>query len=278
MPQPVEDYGALVALLAERRPGLSKRLRQVARFVVDNPEDVAIHSIVELARKAEVQPSTITRFAKELGFEGFAELQGVFRQRLVGPRMSYEERMAALAARPANAGDLALDDPLVVFDSLTQAAMDALLRLREDVRTAPLGPFIDALHGAEAVHVAAARGAFGVGSYCYYGLGRAGKRAFLLDNLGAMREQQMLAIGERDALLAISFDDYTPETLEAARDAARRGRTVLVITDNALSPFVPLATHALFVKEARLGHFRSQVPAMVLCQSLIASLGRLMAG
>jgi DNA-binding MurR/RpiR family transcriptional regulator len=36
----------------------------------------------------------------------------------------------------------------------------------------------------------------------------------------------------------------------------------------------PLAAHVLFVKEARLGHFRSQVPAMVLCQSLIVSLGR----
>ena len=35
-----------------------------------------------------------------------------------------------------------------------------------------------------------------------------------------------------------------------------------------------LASHVLYVKEARLGHFRSQVPAMVLCQSLIISLGR----
>ena len=30
----------------------------------------------------------------------------------------------------------------------------------------------------------------------------------------------------------------------------------------------------LYVKEARLGHFRSQVPALVLCQSIIVSLGR----
>jgi hypothetical protein len=29
----------------------------------------------------------------------------------------------------------------------------------------------------------------------------------------------------------------------------------------------------LYVKEARLGHFRSQVPAMVLCQTLVMSLG-----
>jgi DNA-binding MurR/RpiR family transcriptional regulator len=62
--------------------------------------------------------------------------------------------------------------------------------------------------------------------------------------------------------------------VEIALRAAEAGRTVLAITDNELSPVAPLAAHVLFVKEARLGHFRSQVPAMVLCQSLIVSLGR----
>jgi hypothetical protein len=29
----------------------------------------------------------------------------------------------------------------------------------------------------------------------------------------------------------------------------------------------------LYVNEAQLGHFRSQVPAMVVCQAVIVSLG-----
>ena len=48
---------------------------------------------------------------------------------------------------------------------------------------------------------------------------------------------------------------------------------MLAITDNELSPVAPVASHVLYVKEARLGHFRSQVPAMVLCQTLVMSLG-----
>ena len=46
------------------------------------------------------------------------------------------------------------------------------------------------------------------------------------------------------------------------------------ITDNELSPVVPFAAHVLYLKEAPLGRFRSQVPALILCQSLIISLGR----
>ena len=59
-----------------------------------------------------------------------------------------------------------------------------------------------------------------------------------------------------------------------ARLAADRGLRVLAITDNALSPVAGLADHVLYVNEARLGLFRSQVPAMVVAQALIVALGR----
>jgi DNA-binding MurR/RpiR family transcriptional regulator len=96
----------------------------------------------------------------------------------------------------------------------------------------------------------------------------------LIDNLGAMRAMQVAAMGPADTLLAMTFDDYTPETVDVVRMAAQRGHRVLAITDNALSPVAGLATHVLYVNEARLGHFRSQVPAMVVAQALIVGLGR----
>ncbi len=81
-------------------------------------------------------------------------------------------------------------------------------------------------------------------------------------------------MGPGDVLLALTFDDYTPETVEIARRVSESGRLVLAITDNELSPIAGFARHVLYVKEARLGHFRSQVPAMVVCQAIIVSLGR----
>lgn len=270
------DYSEFVATLMARKPSLSRRLQQVAHYLLNNPEDAAIFTIVEIARRAGVPPSAITRFAKELDFEGFAGLQAMFKQRLLGPRMSYADRLQAVnrevaASDKSGPGDPR--DPHQVAETFIQAAFDALLRLREDVADAALVPFVAALEKAKAVHIAAARGAFGVGSYTYYGLSRIGKRAFLVDNLGAMRAEQLAAMDADDALLVITFDDYTPETVELARKASEAGRTVLAITDNELSPVAPLAKHVLYVKEGRLGHFRSQVPAMVLCQTLVMSLG-----
>lgn len=266
-PTPPRDFEALRAALVTRSGKLSRRLSQVARFFLNHPEEVAVSTLVHLAGQSDVPPATITRFAKELGFQGFADLQQVFRERLLGPRPPYADRVAG-------AGDSDLDQPGVVFGSFVQAAVQSLLRIEEALDRDQLGACVEVLASSDVVHVAAARGAFGLGAYTVYGLGSIGRRAQLIDNIGAMRGMQVAAMGPGDTLLAMTFDDYTPETVEVVRLAAVRGNRVLVITDNALSPVAGLATHVLYVNEARLGHFRSQIPAMVVAQAMIVGLGR----
>jgi DNA-binding MurR/RpiR family transcriptional regulator len=270
--RPARDFDALRADLASRSGTLSKRLAQVAQFFLNHPEEVAVTTLVRLADQAQVPPATITRFAKELGFAGFADLQLVFRERLLGPRLPYAERLA----QPGIA-DADLAQPGHVFGSFVQAAVQSLLRIEEALDRDALEAFVEMLADSDVVHVAAARGAFGLGAYAVYGLGSIGRRAHLVDNLGSMRAMQVQAIGAADTLLVMTFDDYTRETVEVAQLAAARGLRVLAITDNALSPVTAHATHVLYVNEARLGHFRSQVPAMVVCQSLIVALGRRLA-
>jgi len=259
------DFEALRQALVARSGSLSKRLSQVAQFFLNHPEEEAVSTLVRLAELADVPPATISRFAKELGFHGFADLQLVFRERLLGPRLPYSDRRSSV-------GDL--DQPGHVFASFVEAAVQSLLRIEEALDRGQLEAFVEVLATSEVVHVAAARGAFGLGAYTVYGLGSIGRRAQLIDNLGSMRGMQVAAMGPGDTLLAMTFDDYTPETVEVAKLAAERGHRVLAITDNALSPVAGLATHVLYVNEARLGHFRSQVPAMVVAQAMIVGLGR----
>lgn len=274
--EPIRSYDELRAVVVARQATFSRRISQVARFCLNHPEEVAINTLVRIADQAQVPPATITRFAKELGFAGFAELQGVFRERLLGPRPPYAERLSGLDARtnPDGLSGADLERPDCIFESFVQAAVHSLLRIEEALDRKALDAFVEVLAGCEAVHVAAARGAFGLGAYTVYGLSNIGKRAHLVDNLGAMRAEQISAIGPSDVLLVMTFDDYTPETVEAAKMAANNGRQVLAITDNEISPVADIASHVLYVAEAGLGHFRSQVPAMVVCQAVIVSLAR----
>ncbi|WP_363217011.1 hypothetical protein [Mesorhizobium sp.] len=46
--------------------------------MLDRPRDVALLSMRKLAREAGVQPSTMTRLAKRLGFGGFEDIRNIF--------------------------------------------------------------------------------------------------------------------------------------------------------------------------------------------------------
>ena len=73
------DLEALKARLLLDRASLPPRLVQVAAFALDNPDEMALGTTTSIAAQASVQPSTLIRFAKRLGYSGFSDLQGVFR-------------------------------------------------------------------------------------------------------------------------------------------------------------------------------------------------------
>ncbi|ULJ75571.1 MurR/RpiR family transcriptional regulator [Rhizobium gallicum] len=78
--RPPEDFEALRSLINAKHALFPKRLAQVARHVLDNPDGVALGSIASIATAAQVTPSTLIRFAQFLGYDGFSTLQAIFRE------------------------------------------------------------------------------------------------------------------------------------------------------------------------------------------------------
>ena len=66
---PPKDFGSLRNLIAAEHGRLPKRLAQVAAFMLDNPDEVALGTSASVAELAKVQPSTLVRFAQTLGFD-----------------------------------------------------------------------------------------------------------------------------------------------------------------------------------------------------------------
>src|SRR5437667_9018432 len=80
------SYEELRAVLASGSIRLPKRLRQVAVFLWQHPSDVALGTTVSVSSQAGVQPSTLVRFAKHLGYAGFSDLQALFKGYVRGSR------------------------------------------------------------------------------------------------------------------------------------------------------------------------------------------------
>ena len=68
----------------------------MAVFALENPDEIAFGTAASIAERADVQPSTLVRFAQSIGYAGFSDLQAVFRERLRERGSSYEERLETI--------------------------------------------------------------------------------------------------------------------------------------------------------------------------------------
>ncbi|MCK4867609.1 MAG: MurR/RpiR family transcriptional regulator [Alphaproteobacteria bacterium] len=265
-------YDELRAEISAEHGSLSKRLRQIAEFALANPNDMALATVSEIAERADVQPSTLIRFAKAFGYDGFTAMQRVFRLRLTEQQPSYSERIKVIQKR----GPATLATPASMLDSFTEASIQALRHLREETRADLLDRAVAMLARANAVHVVGQRRAFPVAAYLAYGLNHLGRRAFLVDSVGGMSAEQASTVHKGDALIAISFSPYSPDTLAVTELAVKTGASIIAITDGPLSPLAPLAEICLEVEEAEVGSFRSLSACMCLALTLVVSLGHRM--
>ena len=86
------NYEELQAEIGRAFPALSRQLQRIARFALERPQDVALDTVAVAAGKVEVQPSAMVRFAQALGYDGYTDMQRIFRDRLVERSSSYRER------------------------------------------------------------------------------------------------------------------------------------------------------------------------------------------
>lgn len=263
-------YADLNREISTRYESLSKRLRQIAEFALKNPNEIAIESIAVIAAHAGVQPSALIRFAKAFGFDGFSDLQRIFQQRLRESRPSYSERIAAMREEMTGRSD---QGPQAILTRFAEANIAALQHLCEETKSADLDRAVQILRKAETIHLLAQRRAFPLAAYLYYALSKIGRRAHLIDAIGGMDTEQRQLMTPRDALVAITYADYTPRVVETVAFAAQRKVPVIGITDQPLSPLTPQSDVVFYVEDAAVHDFRSLGASMCLAQALVVTLG-----
>lgn len=266
LPDTLEE---LEQTIAERYDELSKRLQQAARYLMENPRDVAFETVAIIAQKAGVTPSTLIRFANAFGYQGFSEMQRLFRSKLIANAPNYNERIQ-LVRREYGQSDT--PGPFQLLDEFSTANAVALDQLRHESDEATLEGALDILEEAGSIHIVGVRRAFVVASYFAYALRHVDQRAYLVDGIGGMFHEQADAISDGDAVIAISFTPYGRETLDVAQIALDKGVPLIVITDSPLSPLARQATVCLLVQEAQVRSFRSLTSSLCLAQALSIGL------
>lgn len=267
---PPVTYDALRSEIARRHPHFSGRLQQIAEFALDHPTDIALGTVAEVAHRAGVQPSAIVRFARALEYSGFTEMQQVFRSRLVSHvPPSYKARIAGLR-REGNLTDG--KNPRAVLQRFVSEGLVSLESLRDGVGEKELARAIAILSGAHTIYVLGLGGSFPVAAHLTYVLRKLGQRVMLLDGLGSAIADQAQAATPDDALIAISFRTYNPDTARLFPELIARGLPAVSITDSLLSPVVEGAKVVFEIPDMPEAALRTMAAPMCLVQSLAVGM------
>src|SRR5499427_10802822 len=91
--QPKQTFEELKQEISAQHARLSRRLRQIAEFAIAEPDHTALETVAAIAARAKVPPSSLIRFAKHFGYDGFTDMQRVFRSRLIDRASNYNQRI-----------------------------------------------------------------------------------------------------------------------------------------------------------------------------------------
>ncbi len=271
MPQsPPDNLEDLKREIASKFDELSPRLKQVASYVIDNPNDIALETLSVIAGRCNAQPSTIVRFAKVFGYSGASEMQRLFRNEILSaaPSPSYSERIRQFRKRSDEVDWLS---PHNVLHDFAESNIIALEHLREAIRPEDLEKSVGLMHKAHTVYLAGVRRSFPVAAYLAYSLSHVEKRAFLLDGVAGMTSEQSWMIGPDDVVIAVSFRPYADDTAAVAERAKTNGAPLIAISDSRLSPIARDAEVCFEIKDAEVRQFRSLTASMCIAQTLVIS-------
>ncbi|MCI2424082.1 MurR/RpiR family transcriptional regulator [Saccharopolyspora sp. K220] len=216
-------------------PGLARAEQRVANIVLADPASIARRSITEVAEAAGTSETTVTRFCKAIGVGGYPDL-----------RIALAADTARTSTRDRELGsDIAPDDDIgQIIEKVGYADAKAVEETAGQLDPMVLQRLVDDVAQARRIDV------YGVGASAFVALDlqqklhRIGLTCFAWsDTHNALTSAAVLREG--DVAIGISHTGATAETVEALREARRRGATTAALTNFARSPITEVASHVL---------------------------------
>ncbi|MBO9411668.1 MULTISPECIES: MurR/RpiR family transcriptional regulator [unclassified Ruegeria] len=243
---------------------LTPEAQKAARYVLENPTDVGVSTVREIAEAAKVKPNTFVRMARQVGFEGYEDFRAPFRDAIRRGGVSFPDRARWLQniGKTGELGGLYADMVGAAIRNIeeTFAGIDAasLKAAAEDIwdcrQIFTLGVGVNNSNARNFTYLAS------TGMKQFHAIPRPGSTP--VDDLAWADEQ--------DVLIAITCHPYRTEVIDAIKLARQQGLTVVGISDSPASPVILNAQHGFVVAADTPQFFPSSVSTIALLETLLS--------
>jgi DNA-binding MurR/RpiR family transcriptional regulator len=258
------EGGPLTRPIVEAFNGLSPQLQTAARYVLDCPDDVALLSMREQARRAGVPPATMTRLAKRLGLEGYDEVRALYAGAVRDGTLGFAGKAGLQVETQKLRGERALAADM----ALTLSRQIA--RLAETPTLDRLADAAGRLHQARRIYCLGLRSCHAIAWHFHYMLSLLSDKTVMLDDAGGIGLDAIRDASGSDVLLAASVEPYARATIEGARYAHRQGVPVVALTDSEVSPLAQIAVTMIPAATDSPSFFHTMAPLLAVSEILAA--------
>ena len=253
----------LLQRIEELLPTFSKSQKLIANYILNHYEKAAYMTALKLGNDVNVSESTVVRFAIELGFEGYPQLQRSLQSHIKN-RLTSIQRMDVTRSR---IGDL---DPI---EGVLTQDIDKIRRTLETVDREAFDNAVNTIVDARRIYIQGAMSSGILASFMHYYLRLIFDKVTLIGSVATSEiYQQMIHIGEGDVFIGMSFPRYAKSTLNACKFAHDAGSQIIAITDSENSPLAQYAHTTLCAYSDMVSFVDSLVAPMSLLNALIVAV------
>lgn len=242
-PQNVQELRDLMLRISrgETHLSLGPKAQQALAEILDLRGDPALLSITALAEKLSVNPSTLTRLARNLGYPGFGAFQHVLLDASMAAPGDFYTRQAQTALQGEDASGMG---------GVARLCRENQANIERFLEGCDIGQFHQAtelITSAPRVMVHGIRQFHAFASFLTYGLRMIRSDVHLLDSNNLGVAEGLASMSQQDVLISASCAPYSTEVAATARTAADQGIKILAITDRASSPLVAVSHSEILV-------------------------------
>ena len=242
---------------------LSKGHKKLVQYISTNYDKAAFMTASKLGEKVGVSESTVVRFATEIGFKGYPELQKDLQQ-MIKSKLTAVQRME-------------VSSNLIGEDNAIKKVLNGDIELIRDtleiVSDSEFKKAVDMINSARKIYILGVRSSAALASFLHFYLNLVFENVVLIDtSSGSEMFEQMFRINEEDVCVAISFPRYSRQTINALRFISDRGTNIISITDSNVSPIAEFSNALLVAKSDIVSVVDSLVAPLSLINALIVAL------
>lgn len=252
--------------ITEAMPQLSKGKRRLAEYIIAHYDKAAYMTASKLGAEVGVSESTVVRFADNLGYDGYPELQRML-QDTVRMRLTALQRIEVTNDRLSRGGNM--------LDNVLASDEENIKYTAEHIDREAFDAAVNTLLSARQIYIMGVRSSSILAEFMNLYI------SLVFQNVKLIRTtsesdifEQLMHIGNDDVLFAISFPRYSTRVVNAVKFAKSENAHVIALTDSISSPLTEYADATLTARSDIASFADSLVAPLSIINALIAAIGQ----